>query len=118
MSRQTLRRTHLVLRSFPNLAVRTPSLNVRRIRIRFGAVVDYLLLYPDKALRDRIIKSKAFAFTDIEVYKLLKCTVYEAKPEELFSATASLPQAATAATTEAQHLELNTFRGCVTSGTR
>ncbi|KAF8879784.1 hypothetical protein CPB84DRAFT_1793122 [Gymnopilus junonius] len=112
MSRQTLRRTHLVLRSFPNLAVRTPSLNVRRIRIRFGAVVDYLLLYPDKALRGH------FRFTDIEVYKLLKCTVYEAKPEELFSATASLPQAATAATTEAQHLELNTFRGCVTSGTR
>ncbi|KAF8959305.1 hypothetical protein BDZ97DRAFT_1761499 [Flammula alnicola] len=51
----------------------------------FGGVVDYMLIYGDKVVRDRIIKSKAFAFSDPEIYKLLKCNIYEAKPEDLFT---------------------------------
>lgn len=46
---------------------------------------------------DRIIKSKAFAFSDPEIYKILKCIIYEVKPEDLFNPTMSLPQAAMAA---------------------
>jgi len=84
----------------------------------FGGVVDYMLVYGDKAVRDRIIKSKAFAFSDPEIYKLLKCNIYEAKPEDLFNPTTSLPQAAMAAIIKAQDLQLKTFRGCVTSGKR
>jgi len=77
-----------------------------------------MLFYCDKAVRDQIIDSKAFAFTDPEVYKLLKCNVYGAEPDDLFSATTSLPQAAMAAIIKAQDLQLKTFRGCVTSGKR
>jgi len=84
----------------------------------FGGVVDYMLVYGNKAVRDRIIKSKAFAFSDSEIYKLLKCNVYEAKPEDLFIPTTALPQAAMAAIIKAQDLQLKTFRGCVTSGKR
>jgi len=54
---------------------------------------------------DRIVKSKAFAFSDPEIYKLLKCNIYEAKPEELFTPTTSLPQAAMAAIIKAQQLQ-------------
>lgn len=87
----------------------------------FGGVVDYMLVYGNKAMRgqcvrlldpvsnfaylDRIIKSKAFAFSDSEIYKLLKCNVYEAKPEDLFIPTTALPQAAMAAIIKAQDLQ-------------
>jgi len=88
----------------------------------FGGVVDYMLLFGDKVVRgqyvsrlpdllsnftdvDRIIKSKTLAFSDPEIYKLLKCNIYEAKPEELFNPTTSLPQAAMAAIIKAQHLQ-------------
>ena len=54
---------------------------------------------------DRIIKSKAFAFNKPEIYKSLKCNVYEAKPEELFIPTTALPQAAMAAIIMAQDLQ-------------
>ncbi|PPQ83151.1 hypothetical protein CVT25_005394 [Psilocybe cyanescens] len=101
----------------------------------FGGVVDYMLIYGDKSARghygselpgsgsnftyiDRIIKSKAFAFSDREIYKLHKCNIYEAKPEDLFNPTMSLPQAAMAVIIKAQGLQLKTFRGCVTSGKR
>ncbi|CAA7269834.1 unnamed protein product [Cyclocybe aegerita] len=84
----------------------------------FGGVVDYMLVYGDKAVRDRIIKSKAFAFSNPEIYKLLQCNIYEAKPEDLFSPIACLPQAAMAAIIKAQRLQMKTFRGCVTSGKR
>jgi len=84
----------------------------------FGGVVDYMLVFGDKVVRDRIIKSKTFAFSDPEIYKLLRCNIYEAKPEELFTPRTSLPQAAMAAIIKAQHLQLKTFRGCVTSGKR
>ncbi|KAF8813027.1 hypothetical protein BYT27DRAFT_7271948 [Phlegmacium glaucopus] len=99
----------------------------------FREVVGYMLVHGDKAMRgqcvswlpdhvsnfayvDRIIKSKAFAFSDPEIYKLLKCNIYEAKPEDLFNPTTSLPQAAMAAIIKAQGLQLKTFGGCVTSG--
>ena len=88
----------------------------------FGGVVDYMLVFGDKVMRgqyvsrlpdlvsnftyvDRIIKSKTLAFSDPEIYKLLKCNIYEAKPEELFTPTTSLPQAAMAAIIKAQHLQ-------------
>jgi hypothetical protein len=88
----------------------------------FGGVVDYMLVYGDKAVRgqcvfgflklclnfaylDRIIKSKAFAFSNPEIYKLLKCNIYEAKPEDLFNPITSLPQAAMAAIIKAQDLQ-------------
>lgn len=54
---------------------------------------------------DRIVKSKAFAFNDPGIYKLLKCNIYEAKPEDLFTPTTSLPQAAMAAFIKAQQLQ-------------
>lgn len=54
---------------------------------------------------DRIIKLKALAFSDPEIYKLLKCNIYEAKPEDLFNPTTSLPQAAMAAIIKAQGLQ-------------
>jgi len=70
----------------------------------FGGVVDYVLVFGDKAMRDqyvpwlpdlvcnftyadRIIKSKTLAFSDPGIYKLLKCNIYEAKPEDLFAPT-------------------------------
>lgn len=56
------------------------------------------------AYADRIIKSKAFAFSDPEIYKMLQCNIYEAKPEDLFTPTTSLPQAAIAAIIKAQDL--------------
>jgi len=84
----------------------------------FGGVVDYMLIYGDRPVRDRIVKSKAFAFNDPGIYKLLKCNIYEAKPEDLFTPTTSLPQAAMATIIKAQQLQLETFRGCVTSGKR
>jgi len=84
----------------------------------FRGVVDYMLIYGDKVVRDRIIKSKAFAFSNPEIYKFLKCNIYEAKPEDLFTPTTCLPQAAMAAIIKAQNLQLKTFRGCVTSGKR
>jgi hypothetical protein len=84
-------------------------------------VVEYMLVYGNKAMRgqcvrlldpvsnftylDRIIKSKTFAFSDSEIYKLLKCNVYEAKPEDLFIPTTALPQAAMAAIIKAQDLQ-------------
>ncbi|KAF8188332.1 hypothetical protein BJ912DRAFT_968487 [Pholiota molesta] len=84
----------------------------------FNALADYMLFCGDKIMRDRIDKSKAFAFSDPEIYKLLKCIIYETKSEDLFSPalTTSLPQAAMAAIIKAQGLQLKTFRGCVTSG--
>jgi len=84
----------------------------------FGGEVDYMLIYGNKVVRDRIIKSKAFALSDPQIYKLLKCNIYEAKPEDLFNPITSLPQAAMAAIIKAQGLQLKTFRGCVTSGKR
>ncbi|KAF8157283.1 hypothetical protein B0H34DRAFT_675584, partial [Crassisporium funariophilum] len=84
----------------------------------FGGVVDYILAYGDKTARDRIIQSKALAFSDPEMYKMLQCNIYEAKPEDLFTPTTCLPQAAIAAIIKAQDLRLKTFRGCVTSGKR
>ncbi|KAJ3512375.1 hypothetical protein NLJ89_g3555 [Agrocybe chaxingu] len=83
-----------------------------------NSFVDYMLLYGDKAVRDRVIKSQAFAFSNPEIFKLLKCNIYEAKPEELFTPTTSLPRAALAAIIKAQRLQMKTFRGCVTSGKR
>ena len=94
----------------------------------FGGVVDYMLIYGDKHVRgdpvyryptfyltlhlDRIVKSKAFAFNDPEIYKLLKCNIYQAKPEELFTPTTSLPQAAMAAIIKAQQLQcVNLIQG-------
>lgn len=71
----------------------------------FGGVVDYMLIYGDKVVRDRIIKSKAFALSDPQIYKLLKCNIYEAKPEDLFNPITSLPQAAMAAIIKAQGLQ-------------
>ena len=67
----------------------------------FGGVVDYVLVFGDKAMRDqyvpwlpdlvcnftyadRIIKSKTLAFSDPGI---LKCNIYEAKPEDLFAPT-------------------------------
>ena len=88
----------------------------------FGGVVDYMLIYGDKVVRgqcvsplpdpvsnfayvDRIIKSKAFALSDPQIYKLLKCNIYETKPEDLFNPITSLPQAAMAAIIKAQGLQ-------------
>ncbi len=65
---------------------------------------DYPIFYLTLCL-DRIVKSKAFAFNDSEIYKLLKCNIYEAKPEEHFTPTTSLPQAAMAAIIKAQQLQ-------------
>ena len=87
----------------------------------FGGVVDYMLVFGDKVVRgqyaswlhylvcnftyvDRIIKSKTLAFGDPGIYNLLKCNIYEAKPEDLFAPTTSLPQAAMAAIIKVQHL--------------
>jgi len=58
---------------------------------------------------DRIIKSKNLAFSDPEIYKLLRCNIYEAKPEELFTPTSSLLQAAMAAIIKVQHLQYAHF---------
>ena len=88
----------------------------------FGGVVDYMVVFGDKVVRgqyvswlldlvcnftyvDRIIKSKTLAFSDPGIYKLLKCNIYEAKPEDLFTPTTSLPQAAMATIIKAQHLQ-------------
>jgi hypothetical protein len=88
----------------------------------FRALVDYMLFYGEKVIRgqcvsplpdpvsnytyaDRIEKSKAFAFSDPEIFKLLKCIVYEAKSEDLFSPATSLLQAAMAAIIKAQGLQ-------------
>ncbi|TFK22426.1 hypothetical protein FA15DRAFT_706380 [Coprinopsis marcescibilis] len=81
-----------------------------------GGVVDYMLIYGDKTLRDRIIKSETFAFNDLKTSTSLKCNIYEAKPEELFTPTTCLPKAAMATISKAEQLGLKTFRGCVTSG--
>ncbi|KAG5650581.1 hypothetical protein H0H81_011754 [Sphagnurus paluster] len=97
---------------------RIESRVLERTENSFGGVVDYMLAYGDKTARDRIIKSKAFAFSDPEIYKMLQCNIYEAKPEDLFTPTTSLPQAAIAAIIKAQDLRLKTFRGCVSSGKR
>ena len=86
----------------------------------FGGVVDYMLVYGNKAMRgqcvrlldpvsnftylDRIIKSKA-SLSATQIYKLLKCNVYEVKPEDLFIPTTALPQAAMAAIIKAQDLQ-------------
>ena len=82
----------------------------------------YMLVFGDKVVRgqyvpwlpdlvcnfayvDRIIKSKTLAFSDPGINKLLRCNVYEAKPEDLFTPTTSLPQAAMATIIKAQHLQ-------------
>ena len=88
----------------------------------FGGVVDYILFFGDKVVQgqyvsrlpdlvfnftyvDRIIKSETLALSDPEIYKLLECNIYEAKPKELFTLTTSLPQVAMAAIIKAQHLQ-------------
>ena len=65
----------------------------------FEEVVDYMLVYGDEAMQgqcvsrlpdpmsnltyvDWIIKLKTFAFSNPEIYKLLKCNIYEVKSEE------------------------------------
>ena len=54
---------------------------------------------------DQIIKSKALAFSNSEIYKLLKCNIYEAKPEDLFNPITALPQAAMATIIKVQGLQ-------------
>ena len=54
---------------------------------------------------DRIIELKALAFSNPEIYKLLKCNIYEAKPEDLSNPITALPQAAMAAIIKAQGLQ-------------
>ncbi|KAF9470623.1 hypothetical protein BDN70DRAFT_939549 [Pholiota conissans] len=81
-------------------------------------IVDYMLFYSDKDMRDKIVRSKFATFidNDPEVFKFLKCNIYGANPKDLYAPRQYLPQAAIAAILRAQRLELKTFRGCVTSG--
>ncbi|KAF9479105.1 hypothetical protein BDN70DRAFT_921479 [Pholiota conissans] len=79
----------------------------------FGGIVDYMLFYGDKRVRDEAVRSIIFPFTDLnrENFKFIKCNIYEAKP-----LSNCLPQAMMAAIIKARHLQLNVFRGCVTNG--
>jgi hypothetical protein len=115
----------------------------------FNALADYMLFYGDKIMRgqcvsplsdpvsnytyaDRIEKSKAFAFSDPEIYKLVKCIIYKAKskdfsaPQRLFLKRRwPLSSRRRACSTFLFNMStilrtcpfrLKTFRGCVTSG--